>query len=113
MFNFGRWFTSIRQVASPGEKSCMAASASSSERRRNQGAIDGACEFTGQMIPNLERAIEHPDMTEEFAEILSTKLVRLEYRVETDVRSTTSSAGLNVLSLFLLFLIHHHPLPKR
>ena len=50
------------------------------------GAIDGACEFTEQMLPNLERAMDHPDMTEELAEVLSTNLVRLEYRVETDVR---------------------------
>lgn len=50
------------------------------------GAIDGACEFTQQMLPNLERAIEHPDMTKELAEILSTNLVQLEYRVETDIQ---------------------------
>ena len=50
------------------------------------GAIDGACEFTKQMLPNLKRAMDHPDMTPELAEILSTKLVRLEYRVETAVR---------------------------
>ena len=50
------------------------------------GAIDGACEFTEQMLPNLERAMDHPDMTEELAEILSTRTVQLEYRIETDVR---------------------------
>lgn len=38
------------------------------------------------MIPNLERAIEHPDMTEELAELLSTNTVQLDYRIETDVR---------------------------
>ncbi|WP_336364853.1 hypothetical protein [Halalkalicoccus salilacus] len=38
------------------------------------------------MLPNLERAIEHPDMTPEPAEVLSTSVVKLEYRVETDVR---------------------------
>ena len=54
--------------------------------RTKAGAIDGACEFTEEMLLNLERAMEHPDMTEELAEILSTKLARLEYRVETDVR---------------------------
>ena len=52
------------------------------------GTIDGACEFTNQMLPNLERAMNHPDMTEELAEILSTNLVQLEYRIETDVRIT-------------------------
>lgn len=50
------------------------------------GAIDGACEFTEQMLPNLDWALEHPDMTEELAEVLSTSMVELEYCVETDVR---------------------------
>ena len=49
------------------------------------GAIDGACEFTEQMLPNLERALDHPDMTLELAEILSTQKVRLDYRIETDI----------------------------
>lgn len=49
------------------------------------GAIDGACEFTEQMLPNLERALEHPDMTEELAEVLSTSVVELEYRIESGV----------------------------
>lgn len=38
------------------------------------------------MLPNLERAIEYPDMTKELAEILSTQKVRLAYRIETNVR---------------------------
>ena len=38
------------------------------------------------MLPNLERALEHPDMTEELAEVLSSSVVELEYRVESDVR---------------------------
>lgn len=50
------------------------------------GVIDGVCEFTEQMLPNLERAMDHPDMRPELAEILSTKLVQLEYCVETAVR---------------------------
>ena len=37
------------------------------------------------MLPALERAVEHPDMTEELAEILSTSAVNVEYRVETGV----------------------------
>lgn len=48
-------------------------------------AIDGACEFTNQMLPALRRAVEHPDMTEELAEVLSTRAVEVEYEVETDV----------------------------
>ena len=59
---------------------------SNTGKRTKAGTIDGACEFTEQMLPNLERAMDHPDMTEELAELLSTNLVRLEYRVETDVR---------------------------
>ena len=49
------------------------------------GAIDGACEFTEQMLPALAKAVEHPDMTEELAEILSTPTVDVEYRVEAGV----------------------------
>lgn len=37
------------------------------------------------MLPALERAVEHPDMTEELAGILSTCSVDVEYRVETGV----------------------------
>lgn len=53
--------------------------------KTKSGAIDGACDFADEMIPNLERAIEHPDMTEELAEILSTQKVRLTYQVETNI----------------------------
>ena len=49
------------------------------------GAVDGTCEFTREMLPALERAVEHPDMTEELAEMLSTSTVNVEYRVETGV----------------------------
>ena len=49
------------------------------------GAVDGACEFTREMLGNLERAVEHPDMTEELAEVLSTRPVKVEYRIERGV----------------------------
>jgi len=49
------------------------------------GAIDGACLFTRQMLPALEKAAEHPDMTEELAEVLSTPTVDVEYQIETGV----------------------------
>jgi hypothetical protein len=49
------------------------------------GAVDGACEFTRQMLPALAEAVEHPDMTPELAEILSTNTVEVEYRVERGV----------------------------
>lgn len=38
------------------------------------------------MIPNLEAAAGHPDMTDEFAEVLSTSMVELEYRIELRVQ---------------------------
>lgn len=47
------------------------------------GAVDGACEFTTEMLPALERAVEHPDMTEDLAEVLSTQAVTVEYEIET------------------------------
>jgi hypothetical protein len=49
------------------------------------GAVDGACEFTKEMLPALERAVEHPDMTEDLADVLSTSVVEVEYQVERDV----------------------------
>lgn len=49
------------------------------------GGIDAACEFSTRMLRNLERAAEHPDMTEDLAEVLSTSRVEVEYRVETGV----------------------------
>lgn len=50
------------------------------------GGIDAACEFSTQMLHNLERAVEHPDMTEDLAEILSTHTVDVEYCIETGVK---------------------------
>jgi hypothetical protein len=47
--------------------------------------IDAACEFSTQMLRNLERAVEHEDMTEELADILSTANITVEYRVETSL----------------------------
>jgi hypothetical protein len=49
------------------------------------GGIDAACEFSTQMLRNLERAADHDDMTEELAELLSTQHVTVEHRVETGV----------------------------
>jgi hypothetical protein len=49
------------------------------------GGIDAACEFSNQMLRNLERAADHPDMTEDLAELLSTTNVTVEYRVETSL----------------------------
>jgi len=49
------------------------------------GAIDASCLFARQILPALNRAVEHPDTTEELAEILTTPTVTVEYRVETGV----------------------------
>lgn len=50
------------------------------------GAIDGSCEFTREMVgQNLPKVMNHPDMTQELAEILSTNKVQLDYRIETDI----------------------------
>jgi hypothetical protein len=57
------------------------------------GAVDGACEFTRQMLPALKRAVEHPDMTEDLADVLSTPTVRIGYHVETEV--SVDSKGKN------------------
>lgn len=48
-------------------------------------AVINSCEFTDRMLANLERALEHPDMSEDLAEILSTPNVRLRYRTETSI----------------------------
>jgi hypothetical protein len=49
------------------------------------GGIDAACEFSTQMLRNLERAAEHDDMTEDLAEVLSTANVTVEHRTVTGV----------------------------
>ena len=49
------------------------------------GAVEASCEFTQAMLPALAEAVEHEDMTEELAEILSTRVVDVEYEVSTDV----------------------------
>jgi hypothetical protein len=50
------------------------------------GGIDAACEFSTQMLRNLERAAEHDDMTEDLAEILSTANVTVEYRIVASIK---------------------------
>jgi len=37
------------------------------------------------MLPALQNALKHPDMTEELAEVLSTSVVNIEYEIETGV----------------------------
>ena len=50
------------------------------------------------MLPVLQRAVAHFDMTEELADILSTRALEVEYRVEcgkyaTSERTATASAA--------------------
>ena len=54
------------------------------EATKSKG-IDAATAFSIAMVDNLERAIEHEDMSEELADLLSTDQVELKYHVETDV----------------------------
>ncbi|WP_336365228.1 hypothetical protein [Halalkalicoccus salilacus] len=37
------------------------------------------------MLDNLEEAVDHPDMTEELAKVLSTETAQLTYEVTTDI----------------------------
>ena len=49
------------------------------------GAIDASAQFTEEMMKNLDRAMDHPDMTPELAALLSTSQVELEYEIQSDV----------------------------
>ena len=55
------------------------------DENTRSGAIDASCLFAQQMLPALAKAVKHPDMTEDLAEILSTPTVKLEYEIETGV----------------------------
>ena len=49
------------------------------------GAVDASAQFTEEMMHNLERAMDHPDMTPELAALLSTSQVELEYEIKSSV----------------------------
>lgn len=57
------------------------------------GAVDASAQFAEEMIQNLERAAEHPDMTPELADLLSTSQVKVDYRVESGVRVGDDARG--------------------
>ena len=59
------------------------------ESAKSKG-IDHACWFTEEMLRNLREAMDHPDMTPELAEVLST--TRVDVVVE-DVRRTDLRVG--------------------
>ena len=50
------------------------------------GAVEASAEFTQAMLPALAEAVEHEDMTAELAEILSNRVVDVEYQVSAGVR---------------------------
>lgn len=49
------------------------------------GAVDASAQFTEEMMHNLDRAMDHPDMTPELAALLSTSQVKLEYAIQSGV----------------------------
>lgn len=48
-------------------------------------AVINSCEYTARMIEALDQAKDHPDMTPELAEILSTPHVEIEREVSTSI----------------------------
>ncbi|WP_425494276.1 DUF7692 domain-containing protein [Natronoglomus mannanivorans] len=53
----------------------------------NTAAILAACRHARHDLRAKQRALNHPDMTEDLAEVLSTPLMNLEYRIDTDVKT--------------------------
>lgn len=49
------------------------------------GAVNASAQFTEEMMKNLDRAMDHPDMTPELAALLSTSQVELEYEIQSGV----------------------------
>lgn len=49
---------------------------------RARGAIDAPCEFTQEMLRNLEWAVKHEDVTKELAEVFSTPVVEMRARAD-------------------------------
>ena len=49
------------------------------------GGLDAAATFTIRMTKRLEQASDHPDMTPELADLLSTPRVIVNYEVRTGV----------------------------
>lgn len=50
------------------------------------GAFDVSTEFTLEMLDNLDRALDHPDMTTKLASLLSTVGVELKLRREAEMQ---------------------------
>ena len=56
------------------------------DENTKSGAFDFSTAFTLQMLRNPDQALDHPDMTEELADVLSTPSVELKYQIETAMR---------------------------
>jgi hypothetical protein len=54
------------------------------------GTFDFSTNFTLHMLQNPEQAVQHPNMTEELAEVLSTPTVDLSYQVQADLNVSPS-----------------------
>ena len=52
-------------------------------RNSDSIGVNAACELSTQVPHNLEYAAEHPDMTENLPELLSTTDITAEHRVVT------------------------------
>ncbi|MCG1002616.1 MULTISPECIES: hypothetical protein [Halobacterium] len=50
-------------------------------------AVVAACEHARLDRKAKQRALNHPDMTEELAEVLSTRELRLNFSIETEIRT--------------------------
>lgn len=50
-------------------------------------AVLRSIEFTRQINAAFEKAIQHPDMTEELAKLLSTSEIQLIYEINTSIKS--------------------------
>lgn len=57
------------------------------------GAVLAALDFAAQMERALERASEHPDMTADLADVLSTTHYELVYQVEQELRGPEKIDG--------------------
>ena len=55
------------------------------DKNTRVGAVEASAEFTQAMLSALQEAVEHEDMTEDLAEVLSTRVVDVEYEVSTGV----------------------------
>jgi len=50
-------------------------------------AVVAACDHARQDRKAKQKALAHPDMTPELAEVLSTREIQLEYRIVTEIRT--------------------------